>query len=257
MSRLVLIHWNAPEAEEPAQLLQRAGHDVQVYPGYEGKDPRTTRENPPDAFIIDLDRVPTQGRDVAGLLRRQKATRLVPIIFVGGQPEKVQRVRLLLPDAAYTDWEHAAGAVEEALRQPPQNPIVPGAMDGYAGAPLAKKLGLQTKTRLALVGAPDGFKQTLGRLPVGTRMARRDESAGVVILFCRSRAELEAGFASAADRTAPGGRLWIAWPKKASGIATDVNQNVVRAFGLAAEWVDFKVSSFDETWSGLCFTRRK
>ncbi len=257
MSRLVLIHWNYVEAEEYAPLLQRAGHEVEIYPGREDKDPRTTRDHPPDAFVIDLNRVPTQGRDVAGLLRRQKATRPVPIIFVDGAPDKVQRVRLLLPDAIYTDWEHAAQAVEEALRQPPRDPIVPGAMDGYAGAPLAKKLGLQDKVRLALLGAPDNFKQTLGRLPVGCRMAKRNEPAGVVVLFCRSQAELEVNFSAAAERTAPNGRLWVAWPKKASGVSSDLSQSVVRAFGLAAKWVDFKVSSFDETWSGLCFTRRK
>jgi len=78
----------------------------------------------------------------------------------------------------------------------------------------------------------------------------------VILLFVKSHAELEKRFIPAVRAMAEGGRLWIVWPKKASGVAADLTQNDVRAFGLKAGLVDFKISAIDATWSGLCFTRR-
>ena len=76
------------------------------------------------------------------------------------------------------------------------------------------------------------------------------------MLFVRSRADLGRRFAGAAKTVADGGRLWLAWPKKASGTPTDLAQDDVRAFGLTAGWVDYKIAALDPTWSGLCFARR-
>jgi hypothetical protein len=130
-------------------------------------------------------------------------------------------------------------------------------MAAYAGAPLPKKLGIAAGTRVALVGAPAGFEGTLRKLPEGATLQRGPAVSGDLVLwFVRSRAELESGVSDVVPLS-EGGRVWIVWPKRASGVLSDLTQQVVREAGLAAGMVDFKVASVDETWSGLRFTRRQ
>lgn len=139
------------------------------------------------------------------------------------------------------------------------SPVVPDTMAGYSGTPLPRKLGIRPGSRVALLGAPDGFSgRTLGPLPVGVTL-RSDTRVAfqVAVLFVRSRADLVRRFPAAARAMGQPGALWIAWPKKASGVATDLDGNVVRDFGLAAGLVDYKIAAIDETWSGLCFARRR
>lgn len=124
--------------------------------------------------------------------------------------------------------------------------------------PLPKKLGVKEGVRLLLVGAPDGFERTLGQLP--DRVERRDRVRApldVIVFFTTSRAELERRFAQLAGALDPAGALWIAWPKKRSGVETDLTENVLREVGLPAGLVDNKVCAIDETWSGLRFVIRK
>jgi hypothetical protein len=131
-------------------------------------------------------------------------------------------------------------------------------MAGYSGTPLPKKLGIKAGSAVALLGAPQGFKTTLGKLPEGTTLAHGARTpADVILLFVRSSADLEERFPPAAKAMGDPGALWIVWPKKASGLAADLGANEVRAFGLAAGLVDYKIAAIDETWSGLCFARRK
>jgi CheY-like chemotaxis protein len=258
MSNILLIHWNESEAEARADLLRGWGYTVTVKTSLSGPEMRLYREQPPDLFLIDLTRTPSRGRDIGVLVRQTKATRCVPLVFAGGEVEKVARVRDLLPDAAYADWEQMRPALENALAHPPEKPVVRGAMDGYAGAPLVKKLGIRENGLVALFGAPPGFAALVVPLPNGAWVEPEPPGpAQVVILFARSQTELEDRFPKASQALANGGRFWIAWPKKASGIASDLTQNEVRAFGLANGYMDYKISAFDETWSGLCFTRRK
>lgn len=131
-------------------------------------------------------------------------------------------------------------------------------MPGYSGTPLARKLGIRPEARVALFRAPRGIEGTLEGLPGGVRPLR-DPRAGtfdVGVLFCAERAVLERRIAGLTKRLAEDGGLWIAWPKKASGVETDVTDALVRATGLAAGLVDNKVCAIDDTWSGLRFVRR-
>jgi CheY-like chemotaxis protein len=257
MSRLLLFHWNAAEAKERDARLRRAGHVTEVYAKQGGEGLPEVRSDPPEAFVIDLERLPSHGRAVAIWLRQQKATRKIPIVFVGGDPAKVAGVRRLIPDATYTSWGRIAGALAHAIAKPPAEPKVPGTMAGYSGTPLPKKLGIREGSTVALLGAPERFETTLGALPEGVRI-RRDPRAAAerVLLFTRSQADLRRRFAAATRAMADGGGLWIVWPKKTSGLATDLDGNVVRAFGLGRGLVDYKVCAVDETWSGLLFARR-
>ncbi len=258
MSLILLVHWNALEAEERAAALRAAGHEVLVIATPAGDDLRALLDEPLEAAVIDLRRVPSQGRDVGVFLRGRKATRRLPLIFVEGDPEKTAAVRELLPDAVFTPWSRVKSALRGALAAAPAaKPVVPASLSGYSGKPLATKLGVRAGATVALLGAPEGFERLLEPLPEEVRIvSRAGTGAGVAVLFVRSRAELGRRFAGAAKAVAVGGRLWLAWPKKASGTPTDLAQDDVRAFGLAAGWVDYKIAALDPTWSGLCFARR-
>lgn len=125
---------------------------------------------------------------------------------------------------------------------------------GYSGTPLAKKLGIKPGNRVGLIGAPEGFEATLDGLPEDVRLSRR--AAGrfdVIIFFTRRAAELERRFGPLAAKLDNAGGLWVAWPKKASGVATDVVEALVRRTGLDGGLVDNKICAVDETWSGLRF----
>jgi hypothetical protein len=129
---------------------------------------------------------------------------------------------------------------------------------GYSGTPLVRKLGIKPDARLALVNGPDGFDETLGELPPGVVVRRRVTGArfDVIVAFCADRAQLERGLPRWRAALDEAGGLWIAWPKRASGIDTDLGDGVVRERGLAAGLVDNKVCAIDATWSGLRFVYR-
>jgi hypothetical protein len=125
---------------------------------------------------------------------------------------------------------------------------------GYSGTPLPKKLVIKEGSKVGLVGAPDGFAQALGELPDGARLRQGARGADLVLWFVRSALQLKSGLKRYAALEVP---LWIIWPKQASGVDTDLSQNVVRAAGMGAGLVDYKVCAVDETWSGLLFRRRR
>jgi len=257
MGRIQLIHWKAEEAPERLARIEDAGHEAGYTPA--GGPPllRALREGNPDAVVVDLSRIPSQGRDAAMAIRRQKATRHIPLVFVEGEAEKVERVKQVLPDAVYSSWEDVGAAIREAVESAPADPAVPGAMDGYSGTPLPKKLGIRPAATVALLDAPKGFEKTLGALPEGVRVKRQARgSADVVLLFARSQAEMARRFPVAGRVLAERGRLWLVWPKKASGVQTDLTQVTVRSLGMGSGFVDYKISAIDETWSGLCFARK-
>ncbi|MGH9867829.1 MAG: DUF3052 domain-containing protein [Candidatus Polarisedimenticolia bacterium] len=128
---------------------------------------------------------------------------------------------------------------------------------GYSGTPLPRKLGIKPGARVGLLGAPEGFEATLGDLPEGTRLLRgRKGPHDLTLWFTTSRRRLEQGIAARAASLGRDG-LWIAWPKKSSGAATDLSEGDVRRTGLEAGLVDFKICAIDATWSGLKFTRRR
>ncbi|MDE2836197.1 MAG: DUF3052 domain-containing protein [Chloroflexota bacterium] len=131
-------------------------------------------------------------------------------------------------------------------------------MAGYSGTPLPRKLGIKAGATLAIEGAPAGFDATLGELPDGVTRAD-DGEAGVDVLlaFHVSRHALESMFIDQACRIAPDGGYWIAWPKRASGVPTDITEDVLREVILPAGLVDNKVCAIDDTWSGLRFVVRK
>jgi len=257
MHRIRLIHWNVAETEAKADRLRGAGYSVDCEP-LTPVALQDLKRNPPAALVIDLSRLPGQGRDVGLAIRHAKTTRGVPLVFVGGDSEKVGQIRSQLPDAVYTTWSRIRSALKRAIAAPPADPVVPeSVLAGYAGTPLPKKLGIKENSRVALINAPHGFDQQLGVLPRGvTFQSTARGQPDLIIWFANSSKDLTARIARMAELTGQGG-IWIAWPKKASGMTSDLTQAVVRKLGLAAGLVDYKICTIDSTWSGLKFTRRK
>jgi hypothetical protein len=133
----------------------------------------------------------------------------------------------------------------------------PAAGAGYSGTPLPKKLGIREGMRVVVSGAPEGFEKTLGALPPGARIDHGGRGArALTICFVTSRKALQRALPANALQLYDGG-LWIAWPKKSSGVATDVTEDVLRAEVLPRGLVDHKVCAIDATWSGLRFAPRR
>ena len=129
---------------------------------------------------------------------------------------------------------------------------------GYSGTPLAKKLGIRAGDTVVLVGGPDGFEDELEGLPDGVTVKRRaGGKPQVVVLFTTKAADLERRFDPLAKSIFPDGSLWIAWPKKSSGVPTDVNENLLRDVVLPHGLVDNKVCAINDVWSGLRFVWRR
>jgi hypothetical protein len=130
-------------------------------------------------------------------------------------------------------------------------------MAGYSGTPLAKKLGIKEGSRIALVNAPKDFQSELGELPDGVQFLKSStKSLDIILFFVLSERALSKDFAKLADRLTANGMIWIAWPKKSSGVATDLSFEPVQRIGLDAGLVDVKICAVDETWSGLKFVYR-
>jgi len=257
MSRVLLVHWNAEEAKVKARMLKNLGHTTEILCDSEKPNLGRVRESPPDLFLIDLNRLPSHGREIAGYFRRAKATRQIPILFVDGNAERVSRAKQLIPDADFGKWEKIESTLKKASRRKLANPVVPGTMAGYSGTPLPKKLGIREKYNVFLVNAPERFERKLEPMPAGAEIITDPRRAQIAVLFVMSQAELVRDFRPLTRALPERTPLWMAWPKKASGMATDVTENVVREFGLAHDWVDYKVCAIDETWSGLCFARKQ
>src|SRR5437868_9672658 len=157
MRRVMLIHWNTEEATQRVAQLRAAGHNAEIYSdqGLNG-----IAKDPPDVFVIDLSRLPANGRAVATLLRKKKSTRQVPIIFTGSRDSaKLASANSEIPHSTYARWS----AIGEALRWAVKKPAATnGAVRTHTT--VAKGLGIRSGTRLGLFGEPEGFVESLGPL---------------------------------------------------------------------------------------------
>jgi hypothetical protein len=128
------------------------------------------------------------------------------------------------------------------------------AMAGYSATPLAKKLGIKPGARVQFLNSPAGFDMLE---LIGEAKVVRSGELDFALLFVNSAAELAKRLAPVCARVSTGGMVWASWPKKASGVVTDLTEDAVRQAGLRLGWVDVKVCAIDQTWSGLKFYRRK
>lgn len=258
MSKVTVIQPRKNSETNLPDSIRRAGHEVHVLAKPSGTDMKSLRDDSPDAIVIEIERQPSLARAVGIMLRQQKATREVPIIFVGGEKKAVDDLRHHLPDATYTTTGRIASTIKSALKRKIKNPIVPGTMDGYSGTPLPKKLGIKPGSTVILLNAPKDFEEKLGDGAADVTFLRRAGREGHrVMLFVTSQADLAKRLDAAEKAMAEGGGLWVAWPKKTSGVSSDLTENHIRELGLRSGLIDYKVCAIDAIWSGLCFARRK
>jgi hypothetical protein len=131
-------------------------------------------------------------------------------------------------------------------------------MAGYSGTPLAAKLGIKEGCKLALVAAPEGFRELLEPLPASVQfVAKANKTTSIVHIFTAKRAELARALAAYRERLSPEATLWISWPKKSSKVTSEVSEDTVRELALPLGWVDVKVCAVTEVWSGLKLVVRK
>jgi hypothetical protein len=130
-------------------------------------------------------------------------------------------------------------------------------MAGYSGTPLSQKLGIKEGMTVAILGAPDSFESSLGQLPPGVIVHHHLKPSDIFIVFGQWAAELDQSFHQAAIQLPPDGAIWVAWPKRSSGVETDLTEDRLRELFLPSGMVDNKVCAIDDTWSGLRFVVRK
>ena len=130
-------------------------------------------------------------------------------------------------------------------------------MAGYSSTPLPKKLGIKEGSRITLINAPESYPRDLGELPHSVEIVKRgNKPLDIVLLFVPNEHTLLRDFKKFAAKLVSNGMLWVAWPKKSSGVATDLSEDRVRQIGLDAGLVDVKVCAIDDVWSGLKFVYR-
>ncbi|HEY2845040.1 MAG TPA: hypothetical protein VGJ09_15365, partial [Bryobacteraceae bacterium] len=163
MPRVRLLHWRESEAAPLIDALRQAGYTVDYRGEKIDGSFRTLREQPVFAVVIDLTRLPSYGRHVAAEMRASKSLRQIPIVFVDGDPEKVDRIRKDLPDAVYTSRARLAAALKRA--KPLADPVQPPRMMHRPDRTAAEKLGIKAGAMVAVIDAPSGYGRILGPLP--------------------------------------------------------------------------------------------
>jgi CheY-like chemotaxis protein len=257
--RIVYFHWHEKEAVANLSKIKLKGYTSELGVLYSQADFKAIRDNPPELFIIDLSRLPSHGREVAVGLRSYKSTRQIPIVFVGGEEEKINKVKQVLPDALFCGWKNLISAIKQAEQLDGTTLIqMKNSLQAYSNTPLPQKLGIKENILVGLIDPPKNLKQTIGDLPDGVKLVKNPkQKSDLFLLFALFMGGLENNFEVMNHNLNDRGSVWIFWPKKTSGIESDLNQQEVRNYGLARGFVDYKVCSFDETWSGLKFCRRK
>lgn len=258
MAQIRLVSWNPDAAREHARVLKSAGFTVDASvlrtSGLIGQ----FRDQPPAVILIDLDRLPSHGRAVAIVVRSGKSTQHIPIVFAGGAEEKVKTAREQAPWGIFTDWPGVTNALKKALKKRTAPGSGKSYMQHYAGSSLVKKLGFKPNMRTALLGAPEGFEEQLGELPESVEFETKvSPQTRLAIWFVRSLRELADETPYLSARLPTGASLWIVYPKQTSRFKVDFTQYDVRAIGLAAGLVDYKICAVDSDWTGLKFARKR
>ena len=257
MPRVRIIHWKPEEAAPLVQACRQGGMEAEYDTGDVSGAAvgRALRQNPPDVVVIDLSRLPSHGREIAVWMRSVNATRHIPIIFVNGEAEKVEKVREILPDAAFTTTARVRSAVAAACRKRVQDPVQPPTMmERFKTRTAAEKLGIKEGSAAAVIDPPRDYATVIGELPKkATLLEDPDAIQSVTLWFVHDPAGLNAGLRkmrALADKT----KLWILWRK---GSDNGITQNGVRQAGIDVGLVDYKICSVDGRWSGILFARKK
>jgi hypothetical protein len=258
MPRVRIVHWKAPQAGPLIEACRGCGFEVEYDDVRFGDLAKLIRAKAPDALVIDLSCLPSHGRDTAIAFRQTNYARHIPVVFVDGDPAKVEAIRRVLPDAAFTasaPRKQLCARIGSACLKRVEHPVIPpGVMASYGSRTVAQKLGIKEGSTVAVIDAPRDYAAALGALPENVELAEDPAAVHAVTLwFVRDPRVYRAGlrrFQAIADRT----RLWIVWRK---GSTNGLTQYLVREAALEAGLVDYKICAVNEQWSAMAFARRK
>lgn len=255
MARVRIIHWKPDEAGPLVEACRACGHEVEYDDIPSPALARSVRHNQPDALVIDLTRLPSHGREFAMAIRRTKYSRHIPIIFVDGEPEKVEGVRKHLPDATFATRKQLCSRIQAACANPVKNPVAPpGIPERYGSRTKAQKLGIREGSTVAVIDPPRDYENVLGNLGEAVELVENPPSVHAVTLwFVR---DPEAFLAALRRMRAIAGktRLWVIRPK---GPESQLNETFLRNAANEVGLVDYKICAINEHWTGIVFARRK
>jgi CheY-like chemotaxis protein len=257
MPRVRLLHWNASEAATYLELLRTAGYEVEYDHEFRPGMMRLWRESPPDAFVIDLSRLSSHGREIAIALRQSPVLRRIPIVFCEGVEEKVSQIQSQLPDAVYCRITTLRSALKRGIANPPKEPARPTAMmDRYASRTVAQKLGIKESSTVALIDPPPDYAKVLGGMPAQVQFFENSrERAAVTLCFTREVHCLRHTLSEVRGLAAET-KLWILWPKQASRTGSNLTERLIREHAIELGLVDYKICSVSEVWSAMLFASK-
>ena len=230
-----------------------AGFQVDYDEKFDSALMRKWREDPPAAFVIDLSRLPSHGREIAIALRQSPKTRQIPVVFCDGAPEKVRLIRDVLPDATYCTSKDLIKTLRNI--RPVQMPVKPlDMMNRYGSRSTVQKLGITEGCAVALIDAPSNVSALLGELPGGIEFV--EQGGAVTLCFVNSVDGLRSDMSRARNLAAET-KLWVLWRKKEAPGHCGVTERLIRETGIDLGLVDYKICSIDKTWSGMLFALRK
>jgi CheY-like chemotaxis protein len=255
MPRIRIVHWRADEAGPLVDLCRSGGYEVDYEDMGFPELARAIRSSAPDALVIDLTRAPSHGRELAITIRRTKYSRYIPIIFVDGEPEKVEAVRRMLPDAIFTSRQRLCSRIKTALARPVLNPIAPPTvMERYQTRTVAQKVGIKANSTVALFDAPRDYLRALGQLPEGVEFAEDPDEIHPVTLWFVSDPDIFQAALPRMRMIAGRTKLWIVWQK---GAKSGMTQYLVRELANSVGLVDYKICAMGGSFSAMAFARRK
>lgn len=255
MQRVRLFHWRSKEAAALIVKLRAAGFEAVYNPETQSPSVREMKESGVVAVVIDLSRTPSHGKYVGAWVRGSKSTRHLPLVFVGGEAEKVAAIQKKIPDAVYSSVARVGAALKKAIARPPRDPVVPKQMMETApGRTAAQKMGIREGSVVGLIDPPADYLKVMGVLPHGVVLEEDSRQMyPVTVWFVHDPGEYEAALASRRLLAAKS-RLWIVWQK---GRRDGLNGIFVREAALAMGLVDYKICSLDGVWTGMVFAVKK
>jgi hypothetical protein len=256
MHRVRLIHWKPSESAPLIGAIGSLGFIPEYDPEPNGPAiTRAIRAHPPDAVVIDLSRLPSHGREIGVWLRTVKATRAIPIVFVGGEPAKLEKVKAVLPDAAYATTANFNRILKSACASRVSNPVIPPPMmERYKNKTAAQKLGIAPASTVALMDPPRDYATILGALPPNVEVFEDPAAVQHVTLWFIRDSEAMLRALPRMRAIAAKTKLWIVWPK---GTANKFREGPIRNTALENGLVDYKICSVNAQWSGILFARKK
>lgn len=243
MANLALIVWNQPESEQHAAAIRALGHQVTAWYAASQAMLKQLRAAAPEALIIDLNRLPSHGIQVA------LATRKTPILFIEGDPEKTAKAQAKVPSATYTTWKKLPALLKRIGTLAPSTSSGKP-MDLYKETPIATKLGLDKARTIVAIDAPRSF---LNILPPHIEIVEEHQPADATFCFATEPQLLQSRIEQLAARSP----VWIAWPKRTAKASSELTMYSVREIAFSAGLVDYKVCGIDSQWSAMLFTLRK